>query len=81
MSAPWSTPARLQLNPAKLVRSKWTACAPANKEKHFMVTALVEPVPGAPLESVTMQAVHSGRQFDIGWRQLCDGATWRQGWV
>ncbi|WP_426115394.1 TIGR02450 family Trp-rich protein [Massilia sp. PWRC2] len=71
----------LRLNPAKLLRSKWTACVPVNKEKHFMVVALIEPQPGAPIVCVTMEALHSGRQFALAWQALRESAVWRQGWV
>lgn len=70
-----------RLNPAKLARSKWTAVAPRNREKHFMVIELVEPQPGAPATDVVIEAVHSRRQFTIGWRELEDIDRWRQGWV
>ena len=87
MTAPTATTAttapaaQLRLNPAKLVRSKWTACAPVAREKHFMVIALVEPIVPGPCELVTIEAVHSGRRFELPWRALRDGAVWRQGWV
>lgn len=74
---------QLQLNPAKLLRSKWTACVPTNKEKHFMVVALVLPLPPADINTVdivTIEALHSGRRFDLPWRALRDDAVWRQGW-
>ena len=76
-----AAPAR-RLSPAKLGRSKWTALAPVNKEKHFMVVALVEPVPAdGPIVEVTMEALHSGRQFVLRWRDLCDTTIWVQGWA
>lgn len=74
-------PAAVRLNPAKLVGSKWTACAPVDKEKHFMLVALVEPVPPAAVDYVTMEAVYTGRQFVIAWRQLRQRDCWRQGWL
>lgn len=71
----------MRLSLAKLPRSKWTACAPQNKEKHFMVLALVAPAtPDGAVELVTMEAIHSGRQSEIAWRALYDSALWRQGW-
>lgn len=72
----------MRLNIAKLPRSKWTASTPANKEKHFMVIALVEPEPaGAAVERILMEALHSGRRFEMPWRELHDAALWRQGWL
>ena len=75
-----AAPARVQLNPAKLIKSKWTACAPVGKEKHFMVVAALEPAPPGPVVEVIMEAVISGRQFNIAWRELRDQDRWRQGW-
>ncbi|SHG50278.1 TIGR02450 family Trp-rich protein [Massilia sp. CF038] len=70
------------VNPKKLLLSKWTAVTPANKEKHFVVTALIEPeTEGGATELVELQAVHSGRVQHIAWRDLRDGAVWRQGWT
>lgn len=75
------TTTTLRLQPAKLLRSKWTATAPVNKEKHFIVTALIEPeTPAAPIVTITIEAVISGRSFNIGWRELQDPARWLQGW-
>lgn len=70
----------VRLDPAKLVNSKWTAAAPVNKEKHFMVVAAVEPVPPGPIVEVVMEAVHSGRQFTIAWPELRERQRWLQGW-
>jgi tryptophan-rich hypothetical protein len=70
------------LSPKKLLHTKWTAVEPMNKEKHFLVTRAVEPVPpGSPVVSVEIEAVHSGRTRLIAWRELTDAARWRRGWV
>ena len=70
------------LHPKKLLLSKWTAVHPENKEKHFVVTGLVEPAqPGLPVELVDIEAVHSRATRRIAWRALRDAAQWRQGWV
>lgn len=70
------------LSPKKLLHTKWTAVEPMNKEKHFLVTRAVEPVPpGSPVVSVEIEAVHSGRTRLIAWRELKDAARWRRGWV
>ena len=69
-------------SPKKLLHTKWTAVEPRNKEKHFLVTRVVEPVPpGSPVVSVEIEAVHSKRARTIEWRQLQDAARWRRGWV
>ena len=70
------------LSPKKLLHTKWTAVAPRNKEKHFLVTKVIEPMqPGSPVVSVEIEAVHSKRIRVIGWRELKDAGQWRRGWV
>jgi len=72
---------RIQINPRKLMLSKWTAVLPLKKEKHFLVISLVKPEPPeGPLEFVEMEAVFSQRSFIIPWRELSDIDRWRQGW-
>jgi tryptophan-rich hypothetical protein len=73
---------RNPLSPKKLLLTKWTAATPRDKEKHFVVIRVVEPVPPAVrIEQVELQAVHSGRIVLLHWRELTDGRQWRQGWV
>ncbi|WP_043614825.1 TIGR02450 family Trp-rich protein [Chromobacterium violaceum] len=69
-----------RLNPEKLLLSKWTAAAPRNREKHFLVVALGRPAPDAPVETVTLEAVHSRRRQTMAWQALRDTDQWRQGW-
>lgn len=70
------------LSPKKLLHTKWTAVEPRNKEKHFLVTKVIEPEPpGSPVVSVEIEAVHSKRVRIIEWRELNDVARWRRGWV
>ena len=66
-------------NPRKLALSKWTASAPVNKEKHFLVTQLICDEAGVPLQ-VELQAVYSGRTERVDWRELRDDKRWRMGW-
>lgn len=70
------------LHPKKLLLSKWTAVAPVAKDKHFVVTKVLEPeLPGAPVEWVELEALFSKRVQRLAWRELRDPAVWRQGWV
>jgi tryptophan-rich hypothetical protein len=70
------------IHPKKLLLSKWTATAPVNKEKHFMVIKVIDPeVEGSPVEQVVIEAVMSKRQKTIQWRLLTNGLEWKQGWV
>ncbi len=71
----------LRLNPKKLLRSKWTAAQPLNKEKHFIVTKLVEPeTPLQATESIELEALHSRRVLVLPWIELSDRSRWLQGW-
>lgn len=68
--------------PKKLLLSKWTAVAPVNKEKHFIVTRVVAPEePGGAVEWVELDAVHSRQTRRIAWTSLRDDTQWRQGWL
>ncbi len=70
-----------KLNPRKLLLSKWTAVAPQNREKHFIVSKVLWPDdPALPLELIELEAVHSKRIQRLPWRALQDTAVWRQGW-
>ncbi len=70
-----------QLNPRKLLHSKWTAVDPRNKEKHFLVPRIVDPEPpGSPVVSIQIEAVHSTRARVIPWRELMDATRWTRGW-
>lgn len=69
------------IQPKKLHLSKWTAVTPTNKEKHFLVTKVIEPDDDTqPIEWVELQAIHSQRCQILPWRQLHDDALWKQGW-
>ncbi len=71
----------VRLNPRKLHHSKWTAVQPRNKEKHFIVTQVIEPEPPeSPVLEVEIEAVYSGRSEVIAWKSLTDAARWKQGW-
>lgn len=73
---------KLQLNPKKLLQSKWTAVKPVNKEKHFMVTRLIVPELEAEVITVVeIEAVMTGRRQEIPWRDLQNTELWKQGWV
>ena len=81
-SSPVAAPApRPRLQAAKLLRSKWTAATPVDKEKHFIVVALIKPeVDGGMVDAVEIEAVLTGRRFTLRWRELADTAQWLQGW-
>ena len=67
------------INPKKLMLSKWTAVAPNNKEKHFLVTRVIKD----EQETIThcvLEAVKNHREIKLDWRLLKDPASWLLGW-
>lgn len=70
------------LNPKKLLLTKWTAVKPVAKQKHFLVSRVIQPAdPSDPIEWVEIEAVFSKAVQVIAWRDLQDDSVWRQGWV
>ena len=75
-------PATVHINPAKLRLSKWSALYPRDREKHFLVTRVINPeAPAHQIESVEIEAVLTRRRYLILWRELENGAQWRPGWI
>lgn len=68
-----------QINPRKLLRSKWTAVSPSNKEKHFIITDIEFDEEGVVIHC-EIEAVMSKRTQLIDWRQLKEQDVWLQGW-
>lgn len=69
------------LSPKKLLLSKWTAVQVVDKQKHFLVSKIIQPSDvDAPVVDVEIEAVYSGAKRLIPWRQLQDDAIWKQGW-
>ena len=72
---------RPQLNPKKLLLSKWTAAVPRDQEKHFLVTRVINPETATHLiEQVELEAVLTRRSFILRWAELTDETKWLQGW-
>ena len=70
------------LNPKKLHLTKWTAVTPVAKQKHFLVTRVIQPVLATdPVEFVEIEAAYSKATQIIAWRDLRNDEIWRQGWV
>jgi tryptophan-rich hypothetical protein len=70
------------LHPKKLLLTKWTAASPVAREKHFLVSKVIQPeLPELKIETVEIEAVFSKAVRQIPWRELQDTALWRQGWV
>ena len=70
------------LNPKKLLLTKWTAVTPIVKQKHFLVSRVIQPeVETDPVELVEIESVFSKATQIIQWRALQNDEVWRQGWV
>lgn len=65
--------------PKKLLNSKWTAVAPRNKEKHFLVTDVEFDEEGRVL-SCEIEAVMTKRALSMEWQELKDTTQWLHGW-
>jgi tryptophan-rich hypothetical protein len=73
---------KIKLNPQKLLLSKWTAVNPQEKEKHFLVTKVIDPEqPKHLIEFVEVEAVLTRRSFMMRWEDLADATKWAQGWI
>ncbi len=68
-----------QINPKKLLHSKWTAVNPVKKEKHFLITELKLDDEGEVIHCL-IEAVISKRSEAIDWQALKDPQCWLQGW-
>lgn len=70
------------LSPKKLLLTKWTAVKPRNREKHFVVTRVIElEPPSMRVEQIELEAIHSKQVSLLHWRELTEASLWRQGWV
>lgn len=70
----------ININPRKLLHSKWTAVNPSNKEKHFLVTEVEFNEEGEVIHCL-LEAVFTNRSVPIDWTGLRDENNWRQGWA
>ncbi|MEJ2793986.1 TIGR02450 family Trp-rich protein [Iodobacter sp. LRB] len=69
-------------HPKKLLNSKWTAVAPQQREKHFLVVKVeFDPADEQKVTQVTLEAVLSKRHFTLLWSALADETQWRAGWL
>ena len=67
------------VNPRKLLNSKWTAVIPAKREKHFIVSEIEFDEDGLVV-FCCLEAVISKRPISINWNDLKDDGNWAHGW-
>ncbi|MEP3348375.1 MAG: TIGR02450 family Trp-rich protein [Marinomonas sp.] len=70
---------KTQINPNKLLLSKWTSVSPTHKEKHFIVTELIRDEEGTVIEC-TLEAVINRNSYTLPWQSLTSTVDWKQGW-
>ena len=68
-----------QINPDKLLLSKWTAVHPFDKEKHFLVTRVIKNEQEI-VATCILEAVINHREYELDWNQLKDVSSWVPGW-
>ena len=69
-----------QINPAKLLSSKWTAVHPVNKEKHFLVTRIIRNDENIIIRCI-VEAVMTRKEYELDWRALKNKESWLTGWL
>ncbi|GIU06706.1 MULTISPECIES: TIGR02450 family Trp-rich protein [unclassified Shewanella] len=68
-----------QINPKKLLHSKWTAVKPKQKQKHFIITKVKFDEQGK-VSLCLIEAVLTRAEFSIDWRELTQETDWLMGW-
>jgi tryptophan-rich hypothetical protein len=68
-----------KINPKKLLKSKWTAVTPVNKEKHFIISE-IEFDEEDTVIACCIEPVMSRRVIPINWLDLKDDSIWMHGW-
>jgi len=68
-----------QINPEKLLHSKWTALQVTQKERHFIVSRL-QRADDDTIVSCELEAIINNNVYQIDWQQLKDSSLWLMGW-
>ncbi len=68
-----------QINPEKLLHSKWTALQVTQKERHFIVSRLKH-ADDETVVSCELEAIINKNVYQIDWQQLKDSSRWLMGW-
>ncbi len=74
-----SKQANHQIDPDKLLLSKWTAVQTSNKEKHFLFTRPHWDERETVVDSM-LEAVINHREYELDWHALKDASSWSPGW-
>ena len=75
-------PTMNQLQPNKLMLSKWTAVKPIAKQKHFLVSKVIEPdQEGGKVEWIDLEAVHSKATRRMAWQPEFDSSKPRNSYI
>ena len=67
-----------QINPKKLLNSKWTAVNPIKKEKHFLITEVE--FEENEVTYCLIEAVMTKRTQALDWQELKNQDDWLSGW-
>ncbi|OCH16649.1 MULTISPECIES: TIGR02450 family Trp-rich protein [unclassified Aliivibrio] len=67
-----------QINPKKLLNSKWTAVNPIKKEKHFLITEVE--FEENEVTHCLIEAVMTKRTQALDWQELKNQDDWLSGW-
>ena len=69
------------LSPKKLLNSKWTACTPKNKEKHFLVTHVkLNEEDTQKVDFIILTAAFNNKNYKMNYLELKNSLIWKQGW-
>ena len=68
-----------QINPNKLLLSKWTAVKSKQKERHFIVTKLIR-AENEEIIACELEAVINKNIYEMDWQILKDSSCWLIGW-
>ena len=70
------------LRPKRLLDSKWTASVPENREKHFVVTRVLDAATAASkVQSVELRCLLTKRTRIVAQADLLEPELWRPGWL
>jgi len=70
------------INPKKLLLSKWTSVTVNEKEKHFLVTRVhLQDGSAQKFGQVTIEAILTNSTKNIHWKSLKDRSLWLPGWL